>query len=347
MGRLFTKTRRSFAFACLAILILGSAQACEKKDLEPAFPTQSVPAPVMASQTATIPTELVQTVSVGSGLLDDLAPGDNERSLVFAGVARKYILHIPPGFDNSRPVPLVLAFHGVGLDANEMIRISGFSSQSDSAGFVVVYPNGTGATQSWNGGHCCGVAARDNVDDVGFVRSLIGDLSTTLNIDPKRIYATGFSNGAILTYRLACELSDLLAAVGPVSATQVLEDLQACKPGRPVALIHFHGTADDPNPYEGGTTPGGFQFISVEAAIQFWVDFNDCPAEPQSSASGSIRHDIYSSCKSGSAVELYTIDGGKHAWPGGEAVNQTMGEPNMEISATQIMWEFFAAHPMP
>jgi polyhydroxybutyrate depolymerase len=277
----------------------------------------------------------------------DLAAGDNARSLVYAGIERKYILHIPPGFENSRPVPLVLAFHGVGLDANEMIRISGFSSQSDASGFIVAYPEGTGTNKSWNGGHCCGVAARDNVDDVGFVRTLIGELSTTLNIDPKRIYATGFSNGAILSYRLACELSDLLAAVGPVSATQVLEDMQACRPGRPVALIHFHGTADDPNPYDGGATPGGFQFISVDTAVQFWMDFNACPAEPRSTTSGSIRHDVYSPCGSGSAVELYSITGGKHAWPGGEAVNQAMGEPNMEISATRIMWEFFMSHPMP
>jgi polyhydroxybutyrate depolymerase len=267
--------------------------------------------------------------------------------MVFAGIERKYILHIPPGFDNSLPVPLVLAFHGVGLDANEMIRISGFSSESDASGFLVVYPEGTGANKSWNGGHCCGVAARDNVDDVGFVRALIRELSTTLQIDPKRVYATGFSNGAILTYRLACELSDLLAAVGPVSATQVLEDLQACQPERALAVIHFHGTADDPNPYDGGTTPGGFQFVSVDTAIHFWVDFNGCPAEPQRSELGSIRHDIYSPCRSGSTVELYTIAGGKHAWPGGEAVNQVMGEPNMEISATQIMWEFFLSHPMP
>lgn len=327
---------KHFSLFCLASLILVTVAACEK----------TTPSPTEPGPTGTNPVEATQTMPP-SQLPAGITPGDNSRSLVFAGVEREYILHIPPGYDNSQPIPLVIAFHGVGLDADEMIRISGFSSQADASGFIVVYPNGTGTTKSWNGGHCCGVAARDNVDDVGFVRALIGDLSTTINIDPKRVYATGFSNGAILTYRLACELSDLLAAVGPVSATQVLEDMQACQPGRPVPLIHFHGTADDANPYDGGTSLGGFQFIPVDTAIQFWVDFNGCPAQPQSTETGSIRHDVYAPCGSGSTVELYTIASGKHAWPGGEAVNQVMGEPNMEISATALMWEFFNSHPSP
>jgi polyhydroxybutyrate depolymerase len=130
-------------------------------------------------------------------------------------------------------------------------------------------------------------------------------------------------------------------------AEAALEDMQSCQPERPVAVIHFHGTDDDPNPYDGGPTLGGFQFISVKTAIQFWVESNDCPAAPQTTETGSIRHDVYTPCGSGSAVELYTIAGGKHAWPGGEAVNQIMGEPNMEISATALMWEFFLSHAMP
>jgi polyhydroxybutyrate depolymerase len=277
----------------------------------------------------------------------DLSPGDHTLSLIHNGVERSYILHIPPGFDNFQPVPLVLAFHGLNLDANEMIRISGFSSQADTSGFIVVYPNGLGEVKSWNGGVCCGAAAKFIVDDVGFVRTLIRDLSTTINIDPRRVYATGFSNGAIMSYRLACDLSDLIAAVGPVSATLMVEDMPSCQPGRPVSVIHFHGTADDLNPYNGGVSASGFQFGPVDTAIQYWVNFNRCPTQPQTIESGSIRHDIYSPCESGSAVELYTIAGGKHAWPGGEAVNQAIGEPNMEISATNLMWEFFLSHPMP
>ncbi|MFZ5820145.1 MAG: alpha/beta hydrolase family esterase [Chloroflexota bacterium] len=276
-----------------------------------------------------------------------LPVGDSEHRLAYAGVERSYVLHIPPGYDPSQPAALVLAFHGITLDAYEMIRISGFNAQSDAAGFIVAYPNAAGEQRSWNGGHCCGEAARDNVDDLGFVRAVIADISASLDIDPKRIYATGFSNGAILAYRLACEMADQIAAIAPVSATQALEDQQACQPSRPVPVIHFHGTDDEPNPYDGGVTPGGVQFIPVTDAIRFWVDLDGCPVEPQREDAGSIVHDVYAPCQAGSSVELYTITGGEHAWPGGEAVSQRMGEPNMEISATALIWEFFLAHPMP
>jgi polyhydroxybutyrate depolymerase len=125
-------------------------------------------------------------------------PGDATRSLVYAGIERTYVLHIPAGYDATRPTPLVLAFHGIGLNAEEMIRISGLNEQADISGFIVAYPNGTGENKSWNGGHCCGEAAKNNVDDVGFVRALIDELAALINIDPSRVYATGFSNGAIM-----------------------------------------------------------------------------------------------------------------------------------------------------
>ncbi len=292
-------------------------------------------------------TVATQTLSPPGQTDESLSPGDSEHTLIYAGEERSYVLHIPPGYDSSHPAALVLAFHGITLDAYEMIRISGFNAQSDASGFIIVYPNGTGEKQSWNGGRCCGEAARDNVDDVGFVRALLEELSNSLNLDPKRIYAAGFSNGAILVYRLACEMSDRIAAIGPVSATQAVEDLETCQPARPVPVIHFHGTDDEPNPYNGGVTPGGVQFVSVDDAIKFWVNFNGCPSEPSRSESGSIVHDVYAPCRQGSSVKLYTITGGKHAWPGGEAVSLRMGEPTMEISATALMWEFFLAHPAP
>ena len=290
-------------------------------------PTQQVTAPVS------------QTESPG--------PGDTMRSIVYAGVERTYLLYIPASYDAARATPLVLAFHGIGLNAEEMARISGLSKQADTSGFIIVYPNGTGEKKSWNGGHCCGEAAKNNVDDVGFVRALIDELATFINIDPDRVYATGFSNGAIMVYRLACELPDRIAAIGPVAATQILDDQEACHPARSVPVIHFHGTADRLNPYNGGTTSVGFEFVSVEDAIGFWVEKNACPNPLQRTQSGTIQHDVYTPCAQNSAIELYSIVGGEHAWPGGEAVNLQVGEPTMEISATPLLWEFFAAHPMP
>ena len=308
-------------------------------------------APVPASQTEqlrlggeTTPTHQAPTPTAQT---EQLPPGDTTRNLVYAGIERSYVLHVPTGYDASRPTPLVLAFHGIGLNAEEMIRISGLSKQADISGFIVAYPNGTGENKSWNGGHCCGEAAKNNVDDVGFVRALIDELAALINIDPGRVYATGFSNGAIMVYRLACELSDRIAAIGPVSATQILDDQQACQPTRSVPVIHFHGTADRLNPYAGGATQAGFQFVSVDDAIQFWVKKNGCSTQVQRTEAGSIVHDLYASCSQNSAVELYTIQDGEHAWPGGEAVSPQVGEPTMEISATSLMWEFFDSHPMP
>ena len=279
--------------------------------------------------------------------IESLEPGDMTRSLIYDGIERTYILHIPAGYDATRPTPLVLAFHGIGLNAGEMIRISGLSEQANTSGFIVAYPNGTGKNQSWNGGHCCGEAAKNNVDDVGFVRALIDELSALTNIDPSRVYAAGFSNGAIMVYRLACELSDRIAAIGPVSATQILDDQEACRPARSVPVIHFHGTADRLNPYNGGTTSAGYQFVAVEDAIGFWAKKNACPAPMQRTESGTIQHDVYAPCAQDSAIELYTIMDGEHAWPGGEAVSPQIGEPTMEISATPLLWGFFVSHPMP
>lgn len=286
-------------------------------------------------------------VSAGTTPTPKYTPGDISRTLTYDGIKRSYVLHIPPGLADSKKVALVLAFHGLGLNAKEMNRISHFSEQSDKSGFLVAYPEGTGEVKSWNAGHCCGTAARDNVDDFGFVRALIGELLKNYPIDPKQVYATGFSNGAIFTYGLVCELADLIAAFAPVSATPTSEDLKVCTPPRPVPILHFHGTADDPNPYNGGKTAGGFEFLSVAATMRYWADFNACPDKPESTKSGNIQHDVLSPCKSSSALELYTIIGGKHAWPGGEAVNEKMGEPTMEISATPLIWEFFQTHPLP
>jgi polyhydroxybutyrate depolymerase len=352
----------SFPFTLLVILVLTITGACGRSQTVQPVPTglvETIPSVTLEASPSetvvkipsealgTVPSEPIETAIPTSKPLLELGAGDHALTMIYDGLQRSYVIHIPPGLDPSRPVPMVLAFHGLGLNASEMNRISGFSDQSDSSGFIVIYPEGTGETKSWNGGHCCGTAARDRVDDVGFVRALIGELSTTLPIDTKQIHATGFSNGAIFTYRLACELSDLIASFGPVSATPAEDDLQTCAPPRAVPLMHFHGTADDPNPYDGGQAPGGFYFVPVDTAIQFWTGFNGCPTPPQTTESGSIRHDSYAPCESGSAVELYTIMDGKHAWPGGEAVNQKMGEPNMEISATALLWDFFRSHPMP
>jgi polyhydroxybutyrate depolymerase len=274
-----------------------------------------------------------------------------ERKVTVGGVERSYLLYIPEKARGSNPVPAVLVFHG-GLGRPEnMPAVTGFNAKADEAGFVVAYPRGisrTGALEfdTWNGGLCCGWARQSNVDDVGFVRTLLDDLHTIVAVDDRRVFATGFSNGAILTYRLACELADRIAAIGPVAGTQ---NTAECHPSGAVAIIHFHGTGDKMVPYGGGIGQGvsGYPFAAVADTIAFWVQADGCPAASVRTDSGSFIHDVYAPCRDGAAVELYTIPGGPHGWPGGTRASATGDEPSQALNATDILWEFFAAHPKP
>jgi polyhydroxybutyrate depolymerase len=245
----------------------------------------------------------------------------------------------------------VFIIHGGLGTAQGMIPITGFNTQSDKSGFIAVYPNGSGRLDdqflTWNGGQCCGYAQQQNVDDVGFFRQLIKDLATIITVDPKRIYATGLSNGAIMSYRLACELADQIAAIAPVASTQ---NIDACQPGQPVSVIHFHGTADTHAPYDGGVGSKSLTTLNhapVKDTIAFWAKQNGCPAQPVREHSEHIIHDSYAPCQQSTAIELYAIESGGYAWPGGEAWWEGADQPTQEISATALIWEFFAAHPNP
>ena len=280
-----------------------------------------------------------------------LSPGDATRTLTLAGRERSYIVHIPSTYDPAQPMPVVLVFHGGGGNAENARMMTGFDAIADAEGFIVVYPNGTGRRRdrllTWNGGRCCGYALEQNVDDVGFVRALLADLGTVANVDARRIYATGMSNGAIMSYRLACELADVVAAIGPVAATQ---NLDACTPARPAPVLHVHGDADNHAPYAGGVGAEslvGIPFESVETTIEFWVRHNGCTSTPQVTQNGSIRHTVYSGCQQNAAVELYTVVGGGHAWPGGQPGWKGGDVPTTELDASQVIWDFFTAHPQP
>jgi polyhydroxybutyrate depolymerase len=188
---------------------------------------------------------------------------------------------------------------------------------------------------SWNGGSCCGYAAIDQVDEAAYVRAVLSDLKAFANIDPSRIYATGFANGAMLSYRLGCEMSDVFAAIAPVEG--VFFYYGPCQPRKPVSLIHIHGLKDKVIPYAGTSLPGfGEQYPPVSFGIVTWARLDGCPASPQVSTKGVLTLTSYSPCQSGTAVELFTLEGLGHGWPTG---NEAGG-----ISSRTI-WEFFAAHP--
>jgi polyhydroxybutyrate depolymerase len=278
-------------------------------------------------------------------------PGDYEETIIAGGKIRNYLLHVPPSYDGKK-TPLVIVLHGGGGNAGSTAEMTGMNIKSDQAGFIAVYPNGTSRISdekllTWNAGNCCGYALDNNIDDVGFIRELIGKLERELSIDTARIYATGISNGGMMSYRLACELSDKIAAIAPVAGAMGMAD---CNPVNPVSVIIFHGTADDHVLYEGGTPRTQLDTHPrvdkpVSYAVDFWVKADGCSPAATKETKGYIVKEVYSGGRNGTGVVLYTIVGGKHAWPGGKPGWLGGDVPTREISATDLMWDFFVSHP--
>ncbi|HXZ84654.1 MAG TPA: PHB depolymerase family esterase [Myxococcota bacterium] len=284
------------------------------------------------------------------------APGDSARRIAWAGEERSYLLHVPPRLAD--PLALVVVLHGGGGNARAVMLQTGFSDAADLHGFVAVYPNGSQGTFAslfavgrpkflvWNGGSCCGFASEHRIDDVGFVRAVVADVERELPIDRRRVYATGISNGGMMSYRLACEASDLFAAVGVVSGALVTP---SCAPAEPVSVVHFHGDADHYVPLAGGAgrlTPRGYAYPPTESAIAFWRAADGCGAEPsESTPRPGVHLRSYGDCRSGTEVAFYLIDGGAHSWPGGDRVSVILPEVSQAIPATPVIWDFFASHP--
>lgn len=252
-----------------------------------------------------------------------------QRTLLHAGLNRSYLLHVPPSYDGASPVPLVVALHEFSGSATSLQAITAFSAKANTAGFIVVYPNGVSG--SWNGGGCCGAAMTDNVDDVGFINALIDTLAEQYRLDPARIFAAGFSNGAILAYRLAAELSHKIAAISAVAGPMMLDNVN---PSRPVPIIHFHALNDAVIPYNGGNA-SGFVFPSVMSVLNIWIALNQC--DPNSTIiydrNGVIGRK-WQALTNNADVILYTTPTSGHNWPS-------------SIAATDTIWSFFASHPMP
>jgi len=256
------------------------------------------------------------------------------------GVSRTMIVHVPTGYDPARGTPLVVNFHGYTSDAAQEALLSLMSPKADAAGFVVIYPNGTGAPQSWNAGACCGSAAATGVDDIAFVKDLLAAANDRLCIDPARVYATGMSNGGFLSHRIGCELADRFAAIAPVAGVL---GMTSCTPARPIPVLGFHGTLDTLVPY--GCDPA-IGFPAVADTYAAWAARDACASTPvETFRNGDAHCSTYSGCAGGAEVTLCTIDGGGHTWPGGTPV-PTLGLTSTDISATDTMWTFFAAHPM-
>jgi polyhydroxybutyrate depolymerase len=262
-----------------------------------------------------------------------VAPLDIQRTLTVGDMERSYFIHIPEGLTSQQALPLVFVFHGYQESGTSARNYTGFDQVADENGFIVVYPNGRGSSsaRSWNASGCCGYALQNEVDEPAFVRAIIADVETILSVDAKRIYATGFSNGALLSYRLACEMSDTFAAVAPAGGVLMYEP---CAPQQPVSLMHVHGMQDSVVPFDGGGS--GIQFPPVEESLNTWITLDGCSGEEQTEQDGILTHTTYGVCEPGISVELYAIDGIGHSWPS-----------QYVLPISQTIWEFFAAHPKP
>jgi len=258
--------------------------------------------------------------------------GTVSAALEFGGQTRTYLVHVPRGYDAKTPLALVFVLHGA-MESNENVEeLSGMSGKADQEHFLTVYPRGTGRLPTWNAGNCCGTAVAEHVDDVEFFRALLEKLERDYPVDRKRIYFTGISNGAMMSYRLACEMSEQIAAIAPVEGALNID----CRPKTPVSVLIFHGTADRIVPFDGGMTTQINR--SVAEAVNFWVKRDGCSATPERGEIAEARSEKYSACLDGTGVALYAIQGGRHMWPGQRLSGNS-------VPATDLMWEFFAAHP--
>jgi len=264
----------------------------------------------------------------------------NNGAIVSSGLKREYLLYVPRSYDPSRPAPLVISLHGAGGWPKQQMEVSRWNRLADRDGFIVVYPSAFegGGPRVWS----------ESGRDVRFMSDLIDRLESSYNIDRRRIFANGFSNGGGMSFALSCTLSDRIAAVGLVGAAQAVP-FSWCKDRTPVPMIDFHGTADPDVPYNGGQSwlaPGPFPHVQKFAAN--WARRNRCaPSAIDSTVAPDVVRREYASCAGDASVVLYTIRGGGHTWPGGgELPEWFVGPTSRSIDATETMWAFFRAHPL-
>ncbi len=274
-------------------------------------------------------------------------PGTHRLTLTWRGETRQWMLHVPHNLQSGRPTAVVYFFHGGGgnMEHGADDRLYGQVSASDRLGHLLVFPNGHGRLKSgklatWNAGNCCGAARDDQVDDVGFVRAIHAELGKRFQVDPKQVFAAGMSNGAMMSYRLACEASDLFSAITAVAGT---DNTRSCQPARPVSVLHIHAKDDERVLFNGGAGKASehvTDFTSVADSVARWVGHDACSTTPRTALTQPgvtcVEHD---GCQGGSRVRLCVTDTGGHSWPGGQKARGGRGSD--ALSATDEMTRFF------
>jgi len=262
------------------------------------------------------------SVATGSCPSPGLQPGDTSVTLQVGSVSRSYVLHVPAKYDGSKPVPLVVDFHGIGGTGWGELSSSPYPAVTDLEGVVMAFPDGMPgpAGTGWNMGPCC-VA---NVDDLAFTKALVSQIENTACIDLDRVYAVGVLTGAGMVYDLACKAADVFAAVSPAAFDLLQETVGDCKPSRPITEISFRGTASTRVLYAGGASalvPGmPITFLGAEGTFQRWAQIDGCTGAASTEDSNGCAS--YSGCMDGVDVILCTKQGGREeagdatvAWP--------------------------------
>jgi len=285
---------------------------------------------------------------------------DAKKEIAVDGIERSYYVHVPPSYDGATSVPLVLALHGGGGAGGNMDKLTGFNAVGDREGFIVAYPSGVG--RHWSDGRA--VNKKDvggkEVDDVAFLTALVDRLAGDYNIDRKRVFVTGISNGAFMSFRLACDRPDVFAAAAGVAGA-VTEDLAAGPaPRAPVPVMFINGDEDPLVRYGGGEIKVGKKSrgttLSVPASVAWWVKANGAATTPATTAlpdadaadgTTAVREDYAGA--GGADVVLITVRGGGHTWPGGWQYlwARVIGRTSRDFSASDVIWEFFKEHPRP
>jgi polyhydroxybutyrate depolymerase len=332
-----------------ALVMIGMLinSACESQTAIPGTSTSNPSITPSEAPTKTATVEPTATQAPATSTLEPATeniekyqePGDYTVEISVYGIERSFLLHVPPGYQPGEPTPLVFNLHGYSGNASAQANDTHMNYAADQEGFIAVYPQALHHPPTWLGP----VPGPAGEADVLFFKELVRYLKREMSIDPDRIYTSGTSNGATMTNHLGCVMSDVFAAIAPVAGGHIAYD--ACQIIRPVSVVAFHGTDDDVIPYEGDDSG----VPSVHDWMEAWAERNGCdPSPTESQTHSEVTKETWQNCDQGVEVTLYTIDGGRHEWPGtgyGPGPYPEGLEP--PIYATDVMWDFFDAHPKP
>ncbi len=273
-----------------------------------------------------------------------------EASFLHNNLERSYILYVPDSYDSNSSTSLVLNLHGYSSNAGQQMIYSNFYTIADTAGFILAHPQGTiddNGFAFWNSGL---FGESIEIDDIGFLSNLIDTISSQYNINQDKIYSTGMSNGGFMSYKLACELSDKIAAVASVTGSMNESQINSCFPQQSMPVMQIHGTTDLVVLYEGNEF---LETLSIEDVVSYWVAFNQCDTDPVVTNMPDINildlsqaeHYLYDNCINSTSVEFYKIINGGHTWPGA-LIPLTGNNTNQDINASEKIWEFFQKYDL-